>query len=127
MEQKETDSFAEYVINTPQLRDALRRNIGQIGRLESLDSLIDLHILGISYVEDNLFSVEYGAVASPAIYPGAKDKLVEKKIINRGNIIKDYFENQGKSDEYEEVKLRVPGTKSLIQVSLRVYNPDYKF
>jgi hypothetical protein len=119
--------FAKDVLNTPELRGALKQKIEQIGRLESLDDLKDLRILGISYVEDDLFSVEYGAIASPGLYPNIVENLVDRKVINRGNIIREYYENQGKPDEYEEVKMRVPGTNSLIQVSLRVYNPYYSF
>jgi len=102
------------------VRQFLRDNFPFIERLESLDSLKDLKLTGIS-VDKGFIGAEYEATAAPEIYPHVKKNLVAAGITNKNNFI-TYKIDKGNFSEYIGVRFHL----SKIIADLKLYNPHYK-
>ena len=120
---KDMQQFARGILNTPEVRNVLRQQIEGIDRLESLDGLKDLRLTKLSVAENDIFAVNYEAVASTELYPYLRARLIEKGVIKKQNIIRTNIGNKGQPDEFEQVSMGFSG--SSIQVTLKAYNPKY--
>lgn len=119
--------FLQDVLNSSGVREALRRYVPQIDRLESLDSLAALELTGMHIgwtVLDGCFAdINYQAIASGDVYPYVRTKLIEKGVIGQHNVVHTTRCFSGSPIEYEELHLVFVGKQ--IQVFLTVYNPNY--
>src|SRR3989338_1605011 len=123
MNPKDMEQFAREVLNTSGVRDVLRQKVEGIDRLESLDGLRDLRITKMSVAEDNIFMADFEAIVYQSLYTDMRAKFFESRYITGHNALKSETRNRGQSDEYESVVKGWSGNS--IQVSLKVYNPDY--
>jgi len=130
MNDKQLGQLTDALLNDSDLRQKLRE-IPAIGRLERLGEqgiLADLRLTAIGTPSSSsmgLFVLDYEARAfDERAYPNVRTRLIRLGVAERHDIRTNGTCNQGKPDEYENVRLSLHEAK--VQVHLRVYNPDYK-
>ena len=106
-------------------RKALRKNVLQIDNLENLTDLKNLKLKLVD-VKEEIVMIFYECIASRELYPNIGEKLIEKEVIRKDNLINFWLDNKGEYNEYEEVCMRLDFPKYKVRVFLKAYNPDYK-
>lgn len=105
-------------------RKALRKNVLQINKLESLIGLKNLKLKLVD-VKEEIVMIFYECIASRELYPNVGEKLIEKEVIRKDNLINFWLDNKGEYNEYEEICMGLDFPNYKVRVFLRAYNPDY--
>jgi len=108
-----------------EIRKTLRKNVLQINKLESLADLKNLKVMGVN-AKEKIVVIFYEGVASRELYPNISEKLIEKEVIRKDNLINSYTGNKGQYNEYREVHMSLDFPDYDVRVFLRAYNPNYK-
>ncbi|MBU3940854.1 MAG: hypothetical protein KKH88_02940 [Nanoarchaeota archaeon] len=95
----------------------LRANVPEIQRLESLDDLENLELIGTTDLGEFL-KLQYEANA-PNLFPAVRQRLIESGLAKRHNMLHTSVENQGSPDEAYNVTMGFYGNK--LQISLDVH------
>lgn len=122
----ELEQLSNDILNAASLRDALRREIKAVGRLERLEGVRDFDLRNVDIVRGSPFiDVGYDGIATEDFYPRVKSKLIKAGVVDRRRIVgvNGFHFNEGQPDEYEEVTIQE--SAGWIRMGLRVYNPGY--
>jgi len=118
--------YAMVPFDALEIKKALRKNIPQINKLEDLADFKNLKVIRVN-AKEKIVVIFYEGVASQELYPDVGEKLIEKKVISKDNLINSRIANKGQDNEYEEVYigLNLPDYYR-VRVFLTAYNPNYK-
>jgi hypothetical protein len=111
------------LLNQSGIREALRKQFPKIDKLESLDGLRNLRLIGIDARDDDTnLLLFYEAVATEDFYSHVRTRLIDEGVGSEDNIIVKAICCKGTSNEYERVML----STNDFQAFLKVYNPSYE-
>ena len=125
MDPKQLKKIWLEMLNLPEARAQLSKNIPLVKRLEAEKALTGLRMTGSNWTGDVQLLLAYEAIASEDIYPGVTHKLIARNTIVPAEHRFSIPAETGSSSAYELLKLGIP--KGPIVINLRVYNPEYKF
>jgi len=95
----------------------LRANIPEIQKVEALDDLQDLKLVGQTDL-DRILILQYEANA-PSLFPAIRQRLLDEGIAKRRNMLHTSVKNEGTPDEVYNVTMGFYGNK--LQISLDVH------
>lgn len=123
--QKSLEQIAQGFLNDPGVRKALGKIDPALGKLEGLDSITNLKLtsLSVAPIRNGLITLGYEGTAAQGFYPNVRARLIEAGVVKKGNVQSVTKDNKGQHDEYEILHMSFHG--SLVQLYLRVYNPNY--
>ncbi len=108
-----------------EVRKVLGKNVLQINKLENLVGLKNLELIKVD-TKEKIVMIFYEAIASQGLYPNVGEKLIEKEVIRKENLIDFWIVNKGQDNEYEEVRMSLDFPNYDVWVFLNAYNPNYK-
>lgn len=118
-------SYTMKTFDMSEVRKALRKNVPQINKLENLVDLKNLELIKVD-TKEKIVIIFYEGVASRELYPDVGEKLIEKEVISKDNLINSWTGNRGQDNEYRRVHMSLDFPGYRVQVFLRTYNPNYK-
>jgi len=118
-------SHAMIPFDTSKIREILRKNIPQINKLEDLADFKNLKVMGVN-VKEKIVVIFYEGIASQELYPDVGEKLIEKEVISKDNLINSRIGNKGQYNEYGEVYMNLYVSGYSVRIFLKAYNPNYK-
>jgi hypothetical protein len=118
-------SHAMIPFDALEIREILRKNVPQINKLEHLADFKNLKVVSVN-AKEKVVVIFYEGIASQELYPGVGEKLIEKEVISKDNLINSRIGNKGQYDEYGEVHMNLYVLGYSVRIFLKAYNPNYK-
>ena len=119
--------LADEVLHCPDLRGRLYRHIPQLAKLEDLFGSENVELTSAAIDRRNISSavtLTYDVFATPDLYPHVRTKLINARVIKRGDVESARCGNRRRPNECESLHLVFNGGNT--EVFLTVYNPSYK-
>ncbi len=121
----EKQKSSAMVLDTSEVRKALRKNVPQIDKLENLAGLKNLELKLVDDTKRTVL-IFYECVASQELYPNVGEKLIEKEVIREDNLMNSWIDDKGKYNECMTVHMGLDFPGDDVLVWLMAYNPNYK-
>lgn len=101
----------------------LRENIPEIQRIESLDDLQDLELVKETDLPDMVLVLRYKA-NTPSLFPAVRQRLLDKNVAKKHNMLHTSLRNRGTLDEFYRVTMGFYGNRLLISLDVRKLNKN---
>jgi len=118
-------SYVMMMVDISEIRKILRKNIPQINKLESLAELKNLKLKRID-AKERIVMLFYEGLASQELYHNISEKLIEKEVIRKNNLVSSWIGNSRQYNEHKGVHIDLDFSGYSILVFLKTYNPNYE-
>jgi len=98
--------------------DYLRKNLPEVQRIESMDELHGLNLTGARSLVGNIIFMAYEASA-PSLFPHVRQRLIDKGIAKRHNMLDTLIENEGTPSETYRTHMGFYGSRLQIALTVR--------